>query len=230
MEKEKSLLSEIQNSILKGGFIQAANYHNTHGIHRNKIEKELQYFKQHFSPVSLEDLDKFYETGIWHKKKPGLIISIFEGYRNNYDIMFPLLEKYGFIGWFHIPTKFLDIPISEQKQFADDHVIEIFKDEEYKDDKRYAMTWDELREIDKNHVIGSHTQTHFRVKLDTPENQIKDEIIGSKHKLEEKLQHEIEIFCWLGGEDFRCNTVASKYIGEAGYKYLFSNLKIQKLL
>jgi len=88
-------------------------------------------------------------------------------------------------------------------------------------DSRLAMTWDEVRQLDKNHVIGSHTKSHKRMEASTTETQIHQEIVLSKKILEEKLGHQIEIFCWVGGEEESYSDVGARAIREAKYKYSF---------
>ncbi len=78
-----------------------------------------------------------------YKPKPGLIVSVYEGYRNGYDVLLPLLERHGFIGWFFVITGFIDAPVKDQLQFALGHDIDMLT-REYPDG-RYALTWDQLR-------------------------------------------------------------------------------------
>jgi peptidoglycan/xylan/chitin deacetylase (PgdA/CDA1 family) len=223
------MVKEVQEKLLRGQYVRAINYHNTHFADMNRFERELQYYQQNFSPVTLQDLDEFFITKKWKKDKPGLILSMFEAYRNNYDVALPLLEKYGFVGWYHIITDFVDTPVKQQKEFAMNHNIDIDQWDEYSQDQRYAMTWDEVRHVAKKHVICSHTRSHYRISLDTPEDVMKREIVESKNILEEKLQEEVDVFCWLGGAQFNKNPVAAELIKNAGYRYLFGNSKIHKI-
>jgi len=215
------------NKLLSGSYVRAINYHNTSFCDAKIVEAQMKFYQKYFSPVTKKDLEEFFITKVWKKKKPGLIISLFEGYRNNYDVAAPILEKYGFTGWFFIPTEYINTPIENQKEFAREHSIDMELDEY--EDNRYALTWDEIRNLGEKHVIASHTRTHYRIKEDTTEEKMADEIINSKKELEEKLQTEIAHFCWLGGEEFNYNPVATKYVVEAGYRYLFSNSKIEKI-
>ncbi|MDZ7671580.1 MAG: polysaccharide deacetylase family protein [Halanaerobiales bacterium] len=214
-------------SILKGSYIRAINYHETYLKDKEKFEKQLSFLSQYYSSVNMEDLDRFYQEKKWHKEKPGLIISLFEGYKNNYKIFNPLLEKYGFVGWYFVPVQFLEIEIEKQQHFADNH--KIYYNKEIYDGQRMAMNWDELREIAQNHVVCSHTMTHFKFDNRTPDNILKREIIDSKNLLEEKLNSKVDVFCWLGGENFKEDSRVTKYIHDAGYRYLYSNNKIEKI-
>ncbi|MCK1992947.1 polysaccharide deacetylase family protein [Peribacillus muralis] len=224
-----AMIAGVQENLIRGQYIRAINYHNTHVFDSDRFERELKFYQQNFSPVTQEDLDEFFVTKQWKKEKPGLILSMFEAYRNNYDVALPLLEKYGFVGWYHVITDFIDTPVKLQKEFAETHNIDNDRWDEYSIDQRYAMTWDEVRQVAKNHVICSHTRSHYRITLDTPEEVMKREIVESKHILEDKLQQDVDVFCWLGGGQFNSNPLAAEYIEKAGYHYLFGNSKIHRI-
>jgi len=217
----------LQRGFLKGSYIHVINYHSTPRFRLESYERQLAFYQQHFSAVGEADLDCFFDTGEWFKDKPGLILNFFEGYRNNYEFIAPLAEKYGFVGWFYIPTGFLSSPVADQHAFASTHKLEILTNDY--SDERIAMTWDELRELDKKHVVASHTQTHERLSRESSDEALQREIISSKHDLEGQLGHEVSTFCWLYGSEVGVNPRADRYLHQAGYKYLLSNFKIQKL-
>ena len=91
------------------------------------------------------------------------------------------------------------------------------------------MTWDELLELDQKHVIACHTKTHSRLTRESPDTLLRQEIIESKEELEHHLGHEVSAFAWLYGSEYGVNPKADSYLHEAGYRYLVSNFKIQKL-
>ncbi|MCK1992952.1 polysaccharide deacetylase family protein [Peribacillus muralis] len=214
-------------ALLQGGYIRVINFHNTPGFRVEEYERQLSFYREHFESVSEEDLNVFFETKKWKKPKPGLILSFYNGYRNNYDIMYPLLEKYGFIGRFFVATEFLSIPAEYQKEYAGNHTLGLINDEY--DDYRQALSWDEVRELGKRHIIASHTKTHSKLMLSSTHEEMAREIIDSKQEIEEQLQREISSFAWLGGEEYASNPGAAHYLKLAGYQYLFSNLKIEKI-
>ena len=99
----------------------------------------------------------FLKNGKWHKNKPGLILSFDDGIKDNFEIAYPLLEKYGFIGWFFVPTDFVITAVKEQLGFAKNHQITMNMD--LKED-RVAFNWDEINILANNLVIGGHTRSH----------------------------------------------------------------------
>ena len=221
-------VGDTRSGLLRGSFLRTVNFHSTAIANKERFEQQLAFFSRHFCPVNVDDIDRFLDTGRWHKEKPGLILAIFEGFRNHYDVMFPLLEKYGLTGWFHIPAFFPDVPIPDQHTFADEHQLHITHAEDYPDG-RYAMNWDEIREISKKHVLCCHSGTHFRIQLDTPEADMQREIVDARHHLESKTGQECTVFCWLYGEEYSYNPRAASFIQAANYRYVIGNLKMERV-
>ncbi len=221
-------LLEMMGRLSEGAFVRVVNYHNTKFRDAANFEAEIAAFAQHFSPVSLQDLDAWFATGRWEKEKPGLIPAIFEGYRNHYDVIFPILEKYGFRGWFYVPAFFPDVPVEQQQAFCKSHRLRTTAQDEYPDG-RYALSWDELRALGQNHEICCHTGTHFELDEESTDEELRREIVESKRRLEAEIGRAVDVFCWLGGKEYADYPRSHPYLKEAGYRYLTCNLKIQKL-
>ncbi len=219
---------EMLRYLINNSYIRVVNYHNTNPADSGRFEAEIKYFSEHFVPVRMKDLDTFFATKRWPYEKPGLIPAIFEGFRNHYDVMLPILDRYQFTGWFYLPGFFMDVPVLEQLDFSEEHELNI-TDKDLYPDGRVAMNWDEVRRISENHEICCHSGTHFEITKETPDEDMYREIVLSKRHLEEKIGREVEVFCWLYGEEYSYNTRAQKYLKEAGYKYVLSNLKLEKI-
>lgn len=219
---------EMLRYLINSSYIRVVNYHNTNPVDAERFETEIKYFSEHFVPVTLKDLNTFFETKVWPYEKPGLIPAIFEGFRNHYDVILPILDKYHYTGWFYLPAFFMDIPTEEQIPFSDAHELTVTNQELYAD-KRVALNWDEVREIAKRHEICCHTGNHFQIFKDTSDEDMYREIVASKRRLETQIGREVEVFCWLYGEEYNYNARAHKHLKEAGYKYVVSNLKLEKI-
>jgi peptidoglycan/xylan/chitin deacetylase (PgdA/CDA1 family) len=222
----ETLVASLRRGLMRGGYVRTINFHNTALGRRDDLERQLASCQRHFSSVGEPDLAAWFETGVWHKDKPGLLPIFFEGYRNNYEVAAPLLERYGFVGWFFVPSRFPSVPVAEQEGFARAHHIGLVAEDR---GKRLAMTLDELRDLARRHVVASHTQTHARLDHASSDEELRREIIESKVDLERELGREITTFAWLYGSEVGVNPRADRYLHEAGYTYLLSNYKIQKL-
>ncbi len=218
--------TEVGKLLSSDPLIRAVNFHNTSRAQAGKYERQLARYSKFFTSVSEDDLDKYLVTGEWHKSKPGLIVSVFEGYRNGYDVFAPLLEKYGFIGWYWIITGFLNSAAKDQLTFAQGHEIEM-KTREYPDG-RYALSWDEVRKLSAKHVIASHARSHTQLtKLDPAVAE--REIVGSQEDFEKHLGRKVRMFVSLTGPPYGENPTTDRMIDAAGYDFVLSNFSIQRL-
>lgn len=206
--------------------VRAVNFHNTPRAHAAQYDRELAHYSEFFSSVNEDELDEYVTTGRWRKPKPGLIISVYEGFRNGSDVLAPSLEQHGFIGWFFIITGFVNAAIEDQLLFAEGHRIRM-QTREYPDG-RYALTWEELRELDRKHIIASHTRSHTELSLLDPAT-LEREIVGAQEDFHEYLGHKARTFSSLTGPAFGEHPATERLIAAAGYDFIFSNFRIQRV-
>ena len=218
--------ASIANLYSTEPLIRAVNFHNTSRAKAAQYDRELAHYSQFFSSVIEDELDEYTTTGRWRKSKPGLIVAVYEGYRNGYDVLAPLLERYGLIGWFFTITGFVDAPVEEQVPYAQGHRIGMLT-REYPN-KRYALTWDELRQLDRKHVVASHARSHSRLASLDPET-IKQEVVGSQDEFQKQLGHRVRSFGSLTGPPYGEYPVSDKLVLAAGYDFVFSNYRIQRV-
>ena len=206
--------------------VRAANFHNTPRYREAEFEGQVKHWSQHFSSVNEQELDLYLQTGRWPKAKPGLIVALYNGYRNTYDVMRPLLEKYGFVGWYFVPTAFIGTPAAEQAEFVTTRTLKVIP-HEYSDG-RVALSWAELKAMDGRHVIACHTRNHRQIVSKDP-RELQGEVVGPQRDFEANLGHAVRSFASLSGAAYGENDVADRLIDEAKYQFVFSNLKIQRL-
>jgi peptidoglycan/xylan/chitin deacetylase (PgdA/CDA1 family) len=214
-------LLDLQRRCIPGGHIRIINYHGTPAEDAGVFEQHLAFYALRFAPVSLADLDGFFSARRWMKARPGLILTFDDGLVSNYSIAAPLLERYGFRGWFFIPVDFIDAPAAEQVMFA--RAQTIGPDESSLEAEQPAMSWEQVRDLDRRgHVIGSHTRSHLRLGEGFAESRLEYEVITSKSAIEQKLGHGCDCFCWVGGEERSYSAAAAEVIRRAGYRYAFT--------
>ena len=216
----------IEQAFATHPLIRAVNFHNTSRAQLDQYERQLAQYSHAFSSVNQEELEEYLTTGKWNKPKPGLIVSVFEGYRNSYDVLTPMIEKYGFIGWFWVITGFINASIPDQRTFAEHHDIDMLT-HEYADG-RYALTWDELRQLDKKHVIACHTRSHTLLSQLDPEVR-RSEVVGSQEDFRKNLGHPVRGFVSLTGPAYGENPATDSFIDAAGYDFVFANFLIQRI-
>ncbi|MBE7180232.1 MAG: polysaccharide deacetylase family protein [Terriglobus roseus] len=206
--------------------IRTANFHNVPTYRVAEVDAQLKHWSTAFSSVNQEELDRYLATGMWHKSRPGLLIAIFNGYRNGYDNMRPLLEKYGFVGWFYVPTLFVSEPAAKQRQFVSTRTLKIIENEY--PDGRYALSWAEIKAMDGRHVIACHTRNHARLQLDNLD-YLENETVGPQLDFQKHLGHPVRAFASLSGQPYGEHGPSDRAIDRAGYQFITSNYKIQRI-
>ena len=219
-------VTELEKSFGTHPLIRAVNFHSTSRTRVEIYDRQLEQYSRSFSSVNEAELQEYLTTGVWRKSKPGLIVSVFEGYRNSYEILNPLIEKYGFVGWYWVITGFINTPIPEQLAYAEHHDIDMMT-HDYQDG-RYAMTWEELRQLDKKHVIACHTRSHMLLAdMDAATRRV--EVIGSQEEFKKNLGHPVRSFVSLTGPAYGEDPLTDGLVDEAGFEFVLSNFRIQRI-
>ena len=210
-------LLALQKRRLSPAFVRCVNYHGTPTESLASLDRHFAYFRRHFRGVGLADLEALL-SGRWPHDRPGILISFDDGLRSNVEAV-PLLESHGFTGWFFVPTGFVDVPVAEQDAFADAHRIDNRRGRYA--DGRVALSWDEVRSLDRNHIVGCHTHSHYRLVAGSPPETLEREIGSAKALLERQLGHPVPTFCWVGGEEETYSRAAAESLRSAGFRYAF---------
>lgn len=222
-----TLVADLVRGFASGAPIRVVNFHNTPALRAAEYDRELAALAERFSPTTEDDLAQFLATGRWPQRRPGVIVALYNGYRNNADVMRPLLERHGLVGWVFVATAYLSCPPGEQLAFGASRNLATMPGEY--PDGRYALSWDEARALDRaGHVIASHTRNHVQVP-DGDAAALEEEIVGAQADLARELGHPVRSFAWLLGAAFGENPAADAALGRAGYEFLFSNFRIQRL-
>jgi peptidoglycan/xylan/chitin deacetylase (PgdA/CDA1 family) len=219
-------VADVSQLMATRPLIRAINFHATPRIRASEYEQQLEHFSRHFTSVDEDDLDAYLTTGRWHKSNPGLIVALYEGYRDHYDVFLPLLDRYRFVGWFFVITEFVKARPADQREFAARHDITVVPDEY--PDGRIALNWAELREVDGRHVVASHARSHTQLSTLDPA-AIESEVAGSQGDFERFLGHPVRTFVSYAGPAYGEHVAADRMIDKAGYQFVFSNFQIQRL-
>lgn len=231
-EVKKGYIDKLYRILKGGGYQRTLHYHNTPGTHEALYEEQMKYIAEHYHTVSATELGKRLRGRRNEKQEEtdgrradfragkgySLVIGLFDGYRNNFDVMYPILEKYGQTAWYLLVADFLDAPVQEQEGRLEQYSMQYLLGE-YKD-RRYAMNWEEARQAAQNHTIVNHSSTHFFLKQDS-EKEVLDYEINHSHELIVNNTGVIpKVFSWLGGAEYSTNSAATKMLQEKGYEYL----------
>ena len=207
-------------------WLRVVNYHVTAASRAGALDRELAALAAHYAPVRENDLAEYLTTRRWPMHRPGVLPVFYNGYRDNFDVARPLLDKHGLTGWFMAVTGFTSCPTQDQARFAALHNLTTLPGE-YQDG-RVALSWDELRQLDKIHVVASHTRSHTRASA-TDAALLDAEIVGAQSDFIRHLGHPVRSCAWLLGGRYGENAVADAALSRAGHEFLFSNFAVQRL-
>jgi peptidoglycan/xylan/chitin deacetylase (PgdA/CDA1 family) len=202
---------------LRSPHIRIVNYHDVPPSRAAAFEAQVRFLAQRFAPVSFDDLVACLR-GEWRRTKPGLVFSFDDGLRSHADVAAPILERFGFVGWFFAPVGFIDEPVASQLAWSRAHQIAAAPEFP---DPRIALSWDDVRRLGVRHVVGCHTWDHVRLVSTLSRAQLEREIAGAKRRLERELGREVAAFCWVGGEEETYSAEAARAIRAAGFRLGF---------
>lgn len=224
---DAGLVDDLVQGLAAGAPVRVVNFHGTPASRVAEYDRELAALAWRFAPTTEGDLAGFLATGRWPRPRPGVVIALYNGYRDNFDVMRPLLDRHGLVGWFFVATGYLSCPVRDQLAFGAAHNLATVPGEY--PDGRHALSWDEVRALDRaGHVIASHTRSHVAAFKDDPA-ALEAEIVGSQDDLRRELGHPVRSFAWLGGAPYGESPAADALVDRAGYELLFSNFRVQRL-
>ncbi len=233
----------------KEPFLVVLNYHNfskynNYKVNRGNIletgydknfEKQVKWLNKHFYFLYPNEFFK-------NKSRNGVnvLLTFDDGYKDNFDLAFPILKKNQtksvfFIvsslpnspKWlFHDILRFLVIENKLESKVAEDALrklnIGISIGDELKEEvnqqlntlpnHRLMMNWDEIKHMSNNgFVIGSHTHTHSPLKF-LSQAKRHDEMNESVKTLSSNLNIPVHHFAYPNGlYDDNCHSLMMKY-------------------
>ena len=202
----------------------------------------LEYRQKGYTFVNLDEVADIIEKG--NTKHKFVCFTFDDGYRDNYEIAYPIFKKYNIHFTIYVTTDFYEqkallwwymleyLGVTDEEFLAyrekifnlkTDQIESAFK--EWFPGRNYSfadtvnkmsLTVALIRELSDSGLccIGSHTVTHPRLDKLTPEEQ-KYEISTSKHKLETVVGKQVEHFAFPYGY---YNAATVPIVAECGYK------------
>jgi peptidoglycan/xylan/chitin deacetylase (PgdA/CDA1 family)/ABC-type Zn uptake system ZnuABC Zn-binding protein ZnuA len=167
-------------------------------VTQQEFEEHLQRLQSSgVTPISVNQLVTHLRTGLPLPKKP-ILLTFDDGYESAYQYVFPLLKKYNY------PAAFAIYTLNVGKNTGRDHV-----------------TWEQLREMAASPLVTimAHSITHPNDLTTLPDEQLKAEVLESKHILETQLGIPICYFVYPAG---RYDSRAEKLVQQGGYEAAFT--------
>ena len=132
--------------------IKNSKYPNIKGIEFNIFKKQIKFFKKKFDIISADDFVEIIETKkIINHKKPLLLLTFDDGYKDHYNYVFPTLIDEKITGCFYPPIKIFNGDVLDVNKIH--YILEKF------DDKKILL--DEILNKILPLVISRKTCNHF---------------------------------------------------------------------
>ena len=154
------------------------------------FERQMKYLKRNnYNVISLNELVDGLRAN--RRFKHAVVITIDDGYLDNYKYAYPVLKKYRFPATIFLITNF----IGNNQDF---------------------MNWGQARELLNNNVtLGGHTRNHAYIPSILNDDALRDEIAGAKKAIEYNTHAPVYYFCYpTGGFTEKAKEIVKK----AGYK------------
>lgn len=180
------------------------------------FEEQMKLLKaEGYTTLTTQDIIAISKGEQEMPKKP-LMITLDDGYKSNYDVVYPVLKKLNMKATIFIITDFIENPEKHPSQYP-------------------KMTWDMIKEMSDSGLVSfqSHTDNMHCVRgeicgitqpievngeLETTseyEERVKKDLIRSKQLLEEKLGKPVTSFAYPMG---KYTESAEKLLKEAGFE------------
>ena len=140
------------------------------------------YRQQGHRFVSIDEACAIIAKG--RSKQPFVCLTFDDGYRDTFDLAYPLLKGHNIPFAVYVTTGFVDQTASVWWY-----------------DQTDVMNWEQIQALDADPLctIGAHTITHPRLSTLT-EDDMRNEIVVSKRRLEEVLVHTVDHFSYPHGD------------------------------
>ncbi|MCZ4372689.1 polysaccharide deacetylase family protein [Vibrio diazotrophicus] len=188
-------------------FIRGESEKGVHGtyMHVDMLEKHFKLLKRMgFETLTFSDLA---DKGLIHRLEYGkryIILTVDDGYKDNHELLLPLLKKYHFKAVIYVVTgeNFnrwdVEVPENPEKSVP-------------------LMSAEQLKELHSSGLveIGGHTMTHPRLST-LSEAEQRTQIETNKQELEELLQTKLCSFAYPYGDHNQCSKDIAQ---QAGYQF-----------
>lgn len=167
-----------------------------------EFEQYCSYFRERFDVVGLREIVRRLES-----RQPlscSLAITFDDGYADNFEYAAPVLERYRLPATFFVVSDWMGTQTVAWWDRA-------------RHQAQSWMTWDQVRDLQaRGFEIGAHTRTHIDLGA-AREPEAREEIAGSRRRLEEELGAKVQSFAYPYGLRDNISRGAQYLVREAGF-------------
>lgn len=164
---------------------------NLLSVSPDNFVRQMKYIKDKgYKVIPLDELVEGTKRGRLFAHN-SVVITIDDGYRDNFVYAYPVLKEYGFAATIFLISGSIGLD-------------------------RHFLGWDEIRQMRKNNIFfGGHGRKYLYLPSVKDRDAQWDEIKGSKDDIEKQIGAPVDFFCYpMGGFTARAKGLVKK----AGYK------------
>ncbi|MBN2120517.1 MAG: polysaccharide deacetylase family protein [Candidatus Omnitrophica bacterium] len=137
------------------------------------FERQMRHLKRDSKVISFDELMSFLKDKAY-PEQDCVVITFDDGWKDNYEVAYPILKKYGFPATIFVATGLVG--------------------------KKNMLTWEQILEMSNDGIsFGAHSVTHPHLtKIDL--KAAREEILNSKKELEEQIGKKVSWFAYPFGE------------------------------
>jgi len=172
-------------------------------INRAAFERYCDFFSEHFRVISLRSLVDRIQRGDTLERH--LAITFDDGYRDNFEIAAPILERLSLPATFFLVSQWIDTDVVPwwDRELGVHHPW---------------MTWDQARELRRRGFdIGAHTRTHANLG-EIGGDAAREEIVGGRRELEDRLREPVDLFAYPYGAKHQMTAENRELVKAAGFR------------
>lgn len=195
--------------------MRIVHYHFVFDDELRSFERQLEWFRSEFEPVSLTEAVTRLQRGDVGGRE--LVVTFDDGFRNQALNAAPLLREAGFNACFFLITRLVGAVGDDARAFCSGRL--------HLPRPVDVMRWDDARRVlELGHEVGSHTRTHPNLAgLDA--GGLEAELRGSREELEQRLGRPVPHVSAPYGNAASFAASVSHAAREAGYASCSSALR-----
>lgn len=207
------------------GPLRVVNWHTTPARTAGALRDRLRALTARYDALDLAGLDALFDGE--RRTRPAFVPVFYEGYADHVTVAAEVCAELGIAGWFAVCTGFVDCPVPEQEVFARSHWIALA--DPPAPDERLAMTWPEVAQLSRDHVVFPHTASHDGIAETVTDGDLDREVSEPKRRMDAVTGRSSAPFAWMGGTPYGTSARHDDAVLRAGYRYVVSNTMIQRL-
>ena len=172
------------------------------------FRKQMEYLASEYEILPLKEIPKIL-FGARNFQGKLAVITFDDGYKDNYDFVFPILREFRLPATIFVATNYIGRDDFNQK---------------YGFPPKEMLSWNNIKEMSQNNIdIASHTMTHS-ILSQLPIPKAREEIEKSKLTLEARIGRQVQTLSYPNGQvtDFTLNIEC--LVKESGYSCACSTI------